>query len=199
MARILRGAAATAVLVTTARLARSGVPEWERSVNDGINDLPDALAPYVWPPMQFGAFLSPIVIGGVTYWHTRRADPAVPIAAAGLTAWLTAKAIKQIVGRGRPFDFDPHTRLRLGTEIDGSLGFVSGHAAVATAIAGISSPYLPSPTAAAVYGLAGLVGLSRVYVGAHLPVDVVGGMALGQLVADGVAALPLAGILDRTR
>jgi membrane-associated phospholipid phosphatase len=187
--RVARAMAAAAVLVTTSRIAGNGVPAWEQELNGAINDLPDAVAPYVWPPMQFGALAAPLVIGAVTFWRTRRADPATSIAAAGFTAWLTAKGVKRIVGRGRPVDFDPECKLRLGTEIDGSLGFVSGHAAVATAVAGIARPYLTTPQAAAVYGLAGVVGLARVYVGAHLPIDVVGGAALGQLIAEGVGAI----------
>jgi glycosyltransferase 2 family protein len=188
-ARLARAAVAAAVLVATSRIATNGVPRWEQDVNDAINGLPDRLAPYVWPPMQFGALAAPFAIGAATYLRTRRADPAASIAAAGFAAWLTAKGVKQVVGRGRPIDFDPKCKLRLGTEVDGSLGFVSGHAAVATAVAGIARPYLSAPMALAVYGLAGVVGLARIYVGAHLPVDVVGGAALGQLVAEGVGAM----------
>jgi glycosyltransferase 2 family protein len=188
--RLARAAVAAAILVATGRVARDGVSQWEQSLNDAVNDLPDTLAPYAWPPMQFGALAAPLAIGAATYLRTRRANPAVSIAGAGFAAWLTAKGVKRVVGRGRPHDFDPDIHLRLGTEIDGSLGFVSGHAAVAFAIAGVARPYLRPPLAAAVYGLAGLVGLSRIYVGAHLPVDVVGGAALGSLIADAVAASP---------
>ncbi len=163
-------------------------------MNDAINDLPDEWAPLVWPPMQLGSFPAPFVVAALAYWRTRNANPAVSIAAAGFTAWLTAKGVKEVVGRGRPFDFDPHTHLRLGTEIDGSLGFVSGHSAVAWAIARTVAPSVPTPVAAAVYGLAASVGLARIYVGAHLPVDVVGGAALGVLIAEGVGAAPLARI-----
>lgn len=187
--RLARAAAAAAVLVAAGRLAANGVPAWEQDLNRTINDLPDALAPYVWPPMQFGALAAPFAIAAAAYLSTRRADPAVSIAAAGFGAWLAAKGVKRIVGRGRPFDYDPACKLRLGTEIDGSPGFVSGHAAVATAIAGIARPLLTAPAAAGVYGLAGVVGLARIYAGAHLPIDVVGGMALGQLVAEAVGGL----------
>ncbi len=190
--RLLSAGVAAVVLSVTGRIATNGVPRWERSMNDAINDLPDALAPYAWPPMQLGSFPAPFVIGALTYWRTRNTNPAVSIAAAGFTAWLAAKGVKKVVGRGRPHDFDPSTQLRLGTEIDGSLGFVSGHAAVAFAIAGIVRPHVSAPLAATVYAAAILVGLCRIYVGAHLPVDVVGGSALGFLVAEGVAASPLA-------
>jgi glycosyltransferase 2 family protein len=193
-------AGSAAVLAVTGRIASNGVPRWEQTMGDAINDLPDGLAPYAWPPMQFGSFPAPFLVGALTYWRTRHTDPAVSIAAAGFSAWLAAKGVKRIVRRGRPYDFDPGTSLRLGTEIDGSLGFVSGHAAVAFAIAGIVRPHVGAPLAAAVYGLAALVGLCRIYVGAHLPIDVVGGAALGVMVAEGVAASPLARVgTDQSR
>ncbi len=179
--------AGTTLLVTTA-VALRGVPAWERRSCAAINDLPDSLAPFVWPPMQFGSLTSPFVLGALAYWRRRRAVPAAPIVAAGFSAWVAAKGVKKLVGRGRPYDFDATTNLRLGTEVDGSLGFVSGHAAVAMASAGIIHRYAPPQVVAAAYGLAIIVALSRIYVGAHLTVDAIGGLALGVLVSESVLA-----------
>jgi undecaprenyl-diphosphatase len=176
------------VLVATAVAARRGVPAWERRAYRAVNDLPDALAPIVWPPMQFGSLTSPFALAGLAFWRNRRAEPATSIVAAGFIAWALAKGVKRLVGRGRPHDHDPETNLRLWTEIDGSLGYVSGHAAVAMATTGIINRYGPPRLGAAAYGLAGIVALSRIYAGAHLPIDVVGGAALGVLVSEGVMA-----------
>jgi glycosyltransferase 2 family protein len=65
------------------------------------------------------------------------------------------------------------------------LGFVSGHSTVAIACAAILSPSLSGRWRVAGYALATPVGLSRVVVGAHLPLDVVGGAALGLTLAYG--------------
>jgi undecaprenyl-diphosphatase len=176
------------VLVATAAAARRGVPVWERRVYQAVNDLPDALAPIVWPPMQFGSLTSPFALAGFAYWRNRRAEPATSIVAAGFTAWILAKGVKRLVGRGRPHDHDPETNLRLWTEVDGSLGYVSGHAAVAMTTAGIIHRHGPPGVVAAAYGLAGIVALSRIYVGAHLPIDVIGGAALGVLVSEAIMA-----------
>ncbi len=62
-------------------------------------------------------------------------------------------------------------------------GFVSGHAAVVTALVVVAWPWLNRPGRVACAVLAAAVCLSRVYVGAHLPLDVVGGAALGLAVA----------------
>jgi len=184
--RFLPAAVAGGVLVATTVAAKRGAPAWEHRSYNAINDLPDALAPFVWPPMQFGSLASPFALGAIAYWRNRRPEPAASIIAAGFAAWIMAKGMKKLVGRGRPHDFDSGTNLRLWTEIDGSLGFVSGHAAVAMASAGIVHQYVSPGLGAAAYGLAGLAGFSRIYAGAHLPIDVLGGAALGVLVSESV-------------
>ena len=182
--------AGTALFVATVA-AKRGAPAWEHRTYSAINDLPDALAPLVWPPMQFGSLTSPFTLGALAYLRNRRPEPAASIIAAGFAAWITAKGMKKLVGRGRPHDFDSETNLRLRTEIDGSLGFVSGHAAVAVASAGIIHRYVSPSLGVAAYGLAGIVGFSRIYAGAHLPIDVLGGAALGVLVSESVIAAKL--------
>jgi predicted Ser/Thr protein kinase len=56
---------------------------------------------------------------------------------------------------------------------------VSGHSAVAVALATVASPYLGRRARRVAWVLAGFVCLARMYVGSHLPFDVVGGAALG--------------------
>jgi undecaprenyl-diphosphatase len=189
--RFLPAAVAGGVLVATTVAAKRGAPAWEHRTYSAINDLPDALAPLVWPPMQFGSLPSPFALGALAYSRNRHSEPAASIIAAGFAAWIMAKGMKKLVGRGRPHDFDSETNLRLWTEIDGSLGFVSGHAAVAMASAGIIHRYVSPGLGAAAYGFAGIVGLSRIYAGAHLPIDVLGGAALGVLVSESVIASKL--------
>ncbi len=189
--RFLPAMVAVGILVGTTAAAKRGVPSWEHRTYQAINGLPDALAPFAWPPMQFGSLISPFVLGAIAYRRNRRPEPAAFIIAAGFAAWITAKGMKKLVGRGRPHDFDSETNLRLWTEIDGSLGFVSGHAAVAMASAGIIHRYVSPGLGAAAYGLAAIVGFSRIYAGAHMPIDVLGGAALGVLVSESVIASKL--------
>jgi cytochrome c-type biogenesis protein len=56
----------------------------------------------------------------------------------GLVGWQLAKAVKAIVERGRPGDVLDEIIRRAGTPKDG-LGFVSGHTAVAFALAAVLS------------------------------------------------------------
>jgi membrane-associated phospholipid phosphatase len=65
----------------------------------------------------------------------------------------------------------------------GGLSFVSGHAAIATAVAGLVAPLLPGRWKVVPWVLVAFVALGRVYVGAHNPLDVVGGVGLGLVIA----------------
>jgi len=187
--RTLRIGTAVAILVGSAIEARRGLPEWEHNVYRDINDAPGDLAPLVWAPMQAGSLSAPFVLAGLSYWRTRSLDPAVAYASAGFTTWLAAKGVKKIVGRGRPYDHDPTTNLRLATQTDGSLGYVSGHAAVAATLATIMSSDWSPTRRIIVHGFAVGVGITRIYAGAHLPLDVLGGTALGVLVGEAANAV----------
>ncbi len=59
------------------------------------------------------------------------------------------------------------------------LGFPSGHTALATVISLVLVPFLPRKWRWLPVVWIGLVGLSRVYLGVHAPLDIVGGFALG--------------------
>jgi hypothetical protein len=81
------------------------------------------------------------------------------------------------VGRGRPASLLENVAVR-GAE-KGDRGFPSGHAAVSAALTVVAWPYAPNRWRATLATLAGFVPFARIYVGAHLPLDVVGGSALG--------------------
>lgn len=182
--RVGRIGAAAIVLVGSAVAARRGHPEWERRIYRSINDAPDALAPIAWLPMQAGSLSAPFALAGWSYWRMRNLDPSVAYAASGFTTWLLAKGVKKLVGRGRPHDHDPATNLRLATKTDGSLGYVSGHAAVAGTLAAVVGSGRSPTSVAGLQTVALLVGVTRIYAGAHLPLDVVGGAALGIIVGE---------------
>jgi undecaprenyl-diphosphatase len=169
--------------------ARRGHPEWELDLYRSINDAPDRLAPLAWPPMQAGSLSAPFVLAGWSYWRTRDPNPSVVYAASGFTTWLLAKGVKKLVGRGRPYDHDPTTNLRLATRTDGSLGYVSGHAAVASTLATVVGSGRSTVAITGLQACALLVGATRIYAGAHLPLDVVGGAALGILVGETTNAI----------
>ncbi|MEN8234436.1 MAG: phosphatase PAP2 family protein [Actinomycetota bacterium] len=189
LGRAIRIGAAAAVVVATAIEARRGHPNWEKQLYKGINNAPDELAPIAWLPMQEGSLTAPFVLAAVSYRRTKSLDPALAYAGAGFVTWLAAKGVKKLVGRGRPYDHDPTTNLRLATKIDGSLGYISGHAAVASTLATVMAHDQPLGRSLGVHALAVTVGITRIYAGAHLPLDTIGGNAFGILVGEATNAL----------
>lgn len=103
--------------------------------------------------------------------------------ALGLVLIMPAKLIAEDVikanfQRERPKVYIPSAILRGDVQSSG-LSFVSGHALIITAIATVLTPFLPKQLRYVVWAVAGLCMVARVYLGAHLPRDVVGGALTG--------------------
>jgi membrane-associated phospholipid phosphatase len=174
---VLRLLAGLAILLgCTATVRPDHVGVLETDLFRLVNDLPTALFPAFWVVMQAGNVLA-VGVASVVVAATRRFWLAANLAITGVGVWLAAKWIKSQVGRGRPDDLLDVVHHR-GSQ-DSGLGFVSGHAAVAVAIATLIAPYLGRRARWVAVAVAVGVCLSRLYVGVHLPLDVVGGAALG--------------------
>ena len=158
-------------------IERGSVPTWEKEIFELINHLPDWLNPPLQVVMQLGNLLAVPVIALIALFVWKRWRVAVDIAISGTAAWLLARIVKTAVGRGRPGDLLDEVVLR--DPAQHGLGFVSGHTAVAAAVATVLAAYLGFRGTVIVVALAALVGISRIYVGAHLPLDVVGGAMMG--------------------
>jgi membrane-associated phospholipid phosphatase len=141
-----------------------------------VNDLPSLPFLVVWVPMQLGNLLvvPAAVLAALAF---RRFRLAIGLALAGVGVYALAKVVKHFVLRGRPDTLLDDVIVR-GAAPHG-LGFVSGHIAVVTALALVAAPWLPRWGRWAVVAAAVLVFLTRMYVGAHLPLDMVGGAGLG--------------------
>lgn len=155
---------------------RTVVPGWEQSVFRRVNGLSDVWRVPLAIEMQLGTVPAIVVVSAGLYLSGRRRGAAAA-ATAGVLAWIGAKWVKVAVGRGRPADLLDHVRLRQAHFT--GLGFISGHTAVSFALATVVTPYLRGRWRILPLALASLVGFARMYVGAHLPLDVVGGAGLG--------------------
>ena len=116
----------------------------------------------------------------------RRPLVLLSVLAAVVVADFSALGLRRAVGRVRPWRRypEPHP---LG-HVPKDPSFPSGHTTIAFAAATVLSYYRPR-WAPAFFLLAVAIGFSRVYVGVHYPLDVLGGAILGLLVGGIVIAL----------
>ncbi len=173
--RVLAGAA---VVDAGARLAATGVPKWEAKLFRQMNNTPHFLERPLWIPMQLGSLWGPVAVGAGIWRFRRDRRTALGVLAAGVLAWQLAKVIKNQVGRGRPWHEMDDIEHRAGTPYEG-LGYVSGHTAVVAAMATVLRPHLSVGGRLVSYLAVLVIGFARVHVSAHMPVDLVGGVALG--------------------
>jgi undecaprenyl-diphosphatase len=176
----LLGWAATglAVVVAASAVASGGrVGAVERAVFEAVNGLPDALRWPMWVFQLLGVLLIPLVVAAIAAAR-RRFRLAVALVALVPLKLLAEKAvIKELVHRERPGSTEPDAVLRDVPSAGNS--FPSGHAIIAFGIATLLTPYLGRWGRVVVWSLAGLNGLARIYLGAHNPLDVVCGAAVG--------------------
>lgn len=152
------------------------VPALERSIFHAVNDLPGFLYAPLWPVMQFGngAAIAAVALLALAWRHFRL---AIGLGVAGMAVYFLDKAAKVAVARPRPVE------LLTGVHVHGPVatgnGYPSGHAAVAFALATIGWLWFGPRLRWFFFPVAVVVCMARVYVGAHFPLDVVGGAALG--------------------
>ena len=174
--RVVLGIAVLAL--TTTAIHKDFVGDREAALFRVVNELalPGWTWPGVWLVMQLGV-IGAVPLVAILALATRRLRLALDAVLAAGSIYLIAKLVKEFVQRGRPQTLLDGVNI-LGEPARG-LGYVSGHSAVAVALATVSSPYLGRRARRVAWALAGCVCLARMYVGAHLPFDVIGGGALG--------------------
>ena len=171
--------AALGALGVAAALVAEPPALWEAAAFHAVNGLPHALDPAVWAVTQVGSSALIPVAAAALWLRFREWKPvAALLATSVLVGWLAAQGMQQLTGRGRPAALFDDAALGVTAVADG-VGFPSGHVLVVFMVATVLSRYVPRRVRWGLYGVAVVVALTRVYVGAHMPLDLIGGAALG--------------------
>lgn len=193
---LLIAAAGVLVLVAGGIVADEGtVGSVERDVFDAVNGLPAWLYRPLWPFQQLGNIVVAVVVGVVVALALRRWDVAAAVLLAAVLKLRLEDLVKSHVERERPGTSIGDVTMRGDVSV-GGLSYPSGHAVVTGAVAGLLTPILPGRWKLVPWAVVVLNAIGRVYVGAHNPLDVVGGTALGMAVAAVLNALLL--VIRRT-
>jgi undecaprenyl-diphosphatase len=174
---------AAAVLVVAILIVHSGkVSQPEKDVFHLINGLPDFLRPIMWVFQLAGLLFVPLVVavGAALFrrwWLTLCLVLVIP-----LKLFFEHEVIKQLVDRQRPGTSICHGDPTCGHFRDVPLhgeSFVSGHAIITGSVATLLFFSLNRTGRIIVVTIVILNGVARVYLGAHNPLDIVGGVAVG--------------------
>jgi undecaprenyl-diphosphatase len=156
----------------------STLSDAERDVFESINHLSNVWSGPVQTVMLFGVFAA-IPVTALIAIAFRRFRLAAVLLASGCVAYALAKLGKPLVDAGRPLAVLPNSDVIIRGAIAQGLGYPSGHSAVSAALAFGALPYLNGRFRWVVLAVPLAVGFGRIYVGAHLPLDVLGGWAIG--------------------
>jgi membrane-associated phospholipid phosphatase len=176
----------SSLLVSEQRYVRG-----EGRVSEALNDWPRAIGEPLELTMPLGTLGAGLLLTALVAVVTLRPRATLAVLLASFVAWRLDNVLKDLIERPRP-------RAVLGGDIvlrdtgATGFGFPSGHTTTAFALAAVLHPLLPGRWRWVAWLLAAAVGIARIYVGAHFPMDVIGGAALGVAIG-GVAGLLVAG------
>ena len=152
---------------------------WESNFFQRFYDMPLAWKSIMQVITMSGSILMVMLVVAGLYTRQKiklaRFVTVLALATFGITELL-----KILVARPRPFNGLNDVISREG--IVAGMGYPSGHTAIVT-MTGLSLSFLlPKNIRWVVFVWIGLVGVSRMYLGVHAPLDIVGGILLGTIV-----------------
>jgi undecaprenyl-diphosphatase len=145
-----------------------------------INHWPGWLYAPLWV-MQLSGAIGAIPLAAAAAALLRRLRLTAALAVALPLKISLESVAKTVVQRDRPAETVSGVILR-GQAVAHGLSFPSGHAMVIFAIATLVAPYLKGWWNVLPWAVAAAVCLSRMYLGAHFPLDVVAGAGLGMVI-----------------
>lgn len=169
-------AAISLFIITAIASTAKEIAAWEIDLFHLIYNLPGFLHPIFFVVTQLGSiFMLGFLL--IFYLLKKHYHIVIRLLMSGTLAYLVAGFAKDIWGRERPTELLVNIA-NLDYIVRGP-GFPSGHMALATALALTIGHYLPRKYHWLVVAWIVGVGLSRMYLGIHFPLDVLGGFAIG--------------------
>jgi len=175
------------VLVVSIHWARyKAIHPAEMAVFRVLNRLPNFLYAPLWLPMQFGNLVVGLLAGLLAAAIMHNLAIAIAVVIATIAKLVVERVVRDRMAgfrdvRQRPGTSEPGAILR-GDVPESGASFPSGHVILAAAIAVVLSNGLPAAWLWVPWLLVAVVAFTRVYVGAHNPLDVTAGLGAGMLV-----------------
>ncbi|SHN88349.1 undecaprenyl-diphosphatase [Geodermatophilus obscurus] len=178
-----RGDAAT-LLITTAlaalcswAVASGDVGPVEEAVFDWVNRWPDRLEEPLWLFQLLGVLGVPLLVAIPALALRRWRLVLALVLLVPLKLLVHGEVVKGLVQRQRPESTLSEVVLR--DVPSAGVAYPSGHAVITAGIVVLLAPYVRRRWLAVLVALALLNAVARVFLGAHAPLDVVGGAAVG--------------------
>ncbi len=149
-----------------------------RALNQaGLNPVLDLLMVVL---TTFGIFYVQVLAGLILYWRGHR-ELGFDVIVLTIVTAVVVEALKWMLMRERPFEVltDVHTISWGALTSAGGYSMPSGHVARAFALTTLIALGAPRRTGMLLLILAGLLAVSRIYLGLHWPSDVLAGALLG--------------------
>jgi undecaprenyl-diphosphatase len=169
------GVSAFILILSTYIASIQRLPIWEQQLFTKIFNLPSSLYNIATFITLFGSGL--MVIGLVfTLILIKRRELALQVTILSIVTFMIVQFMKDTIARPRPVGLVADLTLKQ-YEASG-FGFPSGHSALSMVCALLIFPYVSRSWKIIIIIGVILVGLSRIYLGVHAPLDVIGGWSL---------------------